>query len=139
MAHPLHRVGKAFLGAAPGRQVEHPIGAHQHLDAAAVGRIGVEDDAGLVLHEYADAGQLIGPMRVVPERYGGNVRVDECLSCVAMADATIQLAERRWRAIIGLRACRPACSQASASLERSSLPALLLRVRMTQFHTHPTS
>lgn len=40
--------------------------------------------------------------RVVPERHGGNVRADERLSCVAMADAAIRLAERRWRPIIDL-------------------------------------
>ena len=40
--------------------------------------------------------------RVVPERYAGNVRADEPLSCVAMADAAIQLEERQSRVITGL-------------------------------------
>ena len=38
---------------------------------------------------------------LVPERHGGNVRADERLSHIAMADAAIQLAQRRWSVITG--------------------------------------
>ena len=56
VTHPRHVV--ALFVAALGREVEHPVRAHHHLDATAVGRVGVEDFARFVLGEYTDAGQL---------------------------------------------------------------------------------
>ena len=59
VAHPFHLVGHVALVAALGREVEHAVGAHHHLDAAAEGRVGVEDLARVVLVEHADAGRLL--------------------------------------------------------------------------------
>ena len=60
VAHPFHRVVQPPLSPRPlGVRSSILIGAHHHLDAAPVGRIGVEDLARLVLHEYADARQLL--------------------------------------------------------------------------------
>src|SRR3984893_10081826 len=63
MAHPGHRPRQTFLVAALRRQVEHVIGADQHIEAAAVARIGVEDFAVLVLIEHAGAGALFARKR----------------------------------------------------------------------------
>ena len=59
MAHPGHGEVEPVLVAALGREVEQPVGVHHHLHAAAVGRVGVEDLARVVLPEDADAGHLL--------------------------------------------------------------------------------
>eukprot|EP01136_Pigoraptor_vietnamica_P030119 Opistho-1_new@88919 len=68
VAHPLHLVGHVALVAAPGREVQQVVGAHHHLHAAPVGRVGVEDVARVVLEKGADARRLLdreGAHRVV--------------------------------------------------------------------------
>src|SRR5439155_25863306 len=58
VAHPCHALAR-FLVAALGRKVEQVVGAHHHLHTAPVGGVGVEDLAGVILVEHADAGQFI--------------------------------------------------------------------------------
>src|SRR5208282_6742295 len=59
VTNPGHPVGKTFLIAALGGDVEEVVGADQDVETAAVGRIGVEDVAGRILVEHAGAGSFI--------------------------------------------------------------------------------
>ena len=66
VTHPRHLVGYISFIAALRGKIQQVVGAHHHLYAAPVGRIGVKDRAGVILIEDADAGHFfIGVLRVV--------------------------------------------------------------------------
>src|SRR5260370_37858307 len=56
VADPGHGLREAGFVAAFGREVEEVVGAEEHVQAASVGRVGVEDFAGFVFVENAEAG-----------------------------------------------------------------------------------
>ena len=66
VTHPGHTVGGTGLIAALGHQVEKPVGAHHDLDSPAVGGVGMEDIAGIVAIEYAEAGGLLARVTLRP-------------------------------------------------------------------------
>jgi hypothetical protein len=59
VAHPLHLVLQVSLVTAHGRKIEHVVGAHHHLYAASVGRVGMEDFVRIALEEHANAGPFL--------------------------------------------------------------------------------